>query len=91
MSKVIALLQAVSLRAMSKGRTFGLKMQWDYNLFYLYCKKKSLVGLQLFLHMCLVGPPNPYKLQQSYELTFLIGLTLLNTKLAKKIFFTDVL
>ena len=44
--------------------------------------------------MCLVGPPNPYKLEQSWELTFLIGLTLLNTKLAKlakKIFFTYVL
>ena len=42
-------------------------------------------------HMCLVGPPNPYKLEQSWELTFLIGLTLLNTKLAKKNFFTDIL
>ena len=41
--------------------------------------------------MCLVGPPNPYKLEQSWELTFLIGLTLLNTKLAKKNFFTDIL
>ena len=42
-------------------------------------------------HMCLVGPLNPYILQQSWELTFLIGLTLLNTKLAKKNFFTDIL
>ena len=40
----------------------------------------------LFLkHMCLVDPLNPYVLEQSWELTFLIGLTLLNTKLAKKI------
>ena len=41
--------------------------------------------------MCLVGRLNPYKLLQSWELTFLIGLTLLNTKLAKKKFFTDIL
>ena len=43
------------------------------------------------VHMCLVGPLNPYKLLQSWELTFLIGLTPLNTKLAKKKFFTDIL
>ena len=42
-------------------------------------------------HMCLVGPLNPYILLQSWELTFLIGLTLLNTKLAKKKFFTYIL
>ena len=44
-----------------------------------------------FSHMCLVGPLNPYILLQSWELTFLIGLTLLNTKLAKKNFFTNIL
>ena len=43
------------------------------------------------IHMCLVGRLNPYILLQSWELTFLIGLTLLNTKLAKKNFFTYVL
>ena len=36
------------------------------------------------IHMCLVGPLNPYILEQSWELTFLIDLTLLNTKLASK-------
>ena len=41
--------------------------------------------------MCLVGRPNPYKLEQSWELTFLIGLTLLNTKLALKKFLTHIL
>ena len=48
-------------------------------------------SMELSEHMCLVGPPNPYKLEQSWELTFLIGLTLLNTKLASKNFFTDIL
>ena len=42
-------------------------------------------------HMCLVGRLNPYKLEQSWELTFLIGLTLLNTKLALKNFLTHIL
>ena len=42
-------------------------------------------------HMCLVGRPNPYKLLQSWELTFPIGLTLLNTKLALKNFLTNIL
>ena len=53
--------------------------------------KLNLQKNKCLLHMCLVGRLNPYKLQQSWELTFLIGLTLLNTKLAKKNFFTDVL
>ena len=51
----------------------------------------SCLGLSNKKHMCLVGRLNPYKLLQSWELTFLIGLTLLNTKLAKKNFFTDIL
>ena len=55
------------------------------------CPLISLLSFQALQHMCLVGPPNPYELQQSWELTFLIGLTLLNTKLAKKNFFTDIL
>ena len=42
-------------------------------------------------HMCLVGRLNPYELEQSWELTFLIVLILLNTKLALKNFLTDVL
>ena len=49
---------------------------------------KDLVELY---HMCLVGRLNPYKLLQSWELTFLIGLTLLNTKLALEFFLTYVL
>ena len=53
--------------------------------------KKDLIHVIHIMHMCLVGPLNPYILLQSWELTFLIGLTLLNTKLAKKFFFTYVL
>ena len=44
-----------------------------------------------YSNMCLVGRLNPYKLEQSWELTFLIGLTLLNTKLALKNFLTHIL
>ena len=56
------------------------------------CRRRLLFfKIEVRPHMCLVGPPNPYILLQSWELTFLIGLTLLNTKLAKKNFFTDIL
>ena len=61
-------------------------------LFAPHCRKK--IGDLLIVsqqHMCLVSPPNPYKLEQSWELTFLIGLTLLSTKLASKKILTDVL
>ena len=68
-------------------RSFFLGKSKSVNLFQL----GFFMRYTVVVHMCLVGPPNPYKLEQSWELTFLIGLTLLNTKLAKKIFFTDVL
>ena len=42
-------------------------------------------------HMWLVGPLNPYILEQSWELTFLIGLTQMNTKWASNFFFTNIL
>ena len=66
------------------GLVFWTFLFWSFKVISLIC------SLDLFGHMCLVGPPNPYKLEQSWELTFLIGLTLLNTKLASKFFFHDI-
>ena len=47
------------------------------------------IWVKLTWHMWQMGYPNPYKLQESWECTFLIVSTYKNTKWGPKRFFTD--
>ena len=61
--------------------------------FYYWKKVENIMSNVQFsnTHMWLVDLRDPKQLVQSWKLTFLKGLTLVITKSASKIFFTDVL
>ena len=60
-------------------------MHWDFNGMrkrLILLSNRMHNSITSVYHMCLIGPLNPYILEQSRKLTFMIGLTLLSTKLA---------